>query len=54
MRLRDVHLGATVTVTGEVHTLSMLDGYDKPIPEGFIDVTLRVRLSDQGSGGSES
>lgn len=50
MNISDLRLGTTVAVTGEVHTLSMLDGNDKPIPKGFVDVTLRVRLDGQSSG----
>ena len=54
MNISDLRLGATVAVTGEVQTLSMLDGDDNLLPEGFIDVTLRVRLSDRELGGSEN
>ena len=53
MEIRDIRLGGHITLSGEVHEMSMLTPDDKLLPEGVIDVRLRVVLAHQGPSDTE-
>jgi len=49
MNYSDFRLGQPMNLTGEVRTVTMLDGDDEMLPDGVVDVTMRVVLSKQTS-----
>lgn len=47
MKVQDIRLGQTVTLTGEVHTLSALGLGDDLLPDNQIMVTMLVTLDSE-------
>lgn len=54
MDYEDVRLGQRMTLTGVTRTVTMLDANDAYLPDGVVDITIRVNLKEQVRLGKET